>query len=295
MRILYTSDIHVDDRHLQAMCAVALDQAVDALIIGGDLIPHHLPRLTAKDLLEAQTDYLEKVLVPKISELKRKKDIPVYLDLGNDDLYGARKVLEALDDGLIYLLHLRKHPLTKEVDVIGYMTVPPTPFQRKDWEKPDSRQTPYEPGNRILVDGYVSRSGVIEPTVLDLDSEDTIESDLTALSRRIERPFVFVAHSPPYDTPLDVLADGAHVGSRSIREFIETWAAKKMLIASLHGHIHESPFRSGAVQTRIGNALCINPGQAAAFRYVILELAWPSRRTGAAHPEIALSALPDDI
>ena len=262
----------MDDRHLETMCAMAIDQAVDGLIIGGDLIPHHLPRLAAEDLLKAQTAYLETVLVPKISTLKRKKDIPVYLDLGNDDLFGARKVLEALDGDLVHLLHLNKHPLTETVDIIGYMIVPPTPFQRKDWEKPDSRQNPYEPGNRILLDGYVSRRGLIEQTVLDLASEDTIENDLAVLSSLIERPFIFVAHSPPYDTPLDILANGIHVGSRSIRQFIETWAEKEMLITSLHGHIHESPFRSGAVQTRIGKTLCLNPGQAAKFRCVIFEL-----------------------
>jgi len=274
MKLLYTSDIHVGDRHLETMCAIALDQAVDGLIIGGDLIPHHLPRPAAPDLLVAQTAYLKSTLVPQISALKQKKDIAVYLDLGNDDLYGARKVLEALDGDLFHLLHLSRHHLTPKVDIIGYMTVPPTPFQRKDWEKPDSRQTPCEPGNRILLAGYVSRSGKIEPASLDLDSEDTIEKDLTALSGRIERPFIFVAHSPPHDTPLDVLADGSHVGSRSIRDFIKTWSEKEMLIASLHGHIHESPFRSGAIETRIGKVLCLNPGQAAAFRYVILKLAF---------------------
>jgi Icc-related predicted phosphoesterase len=85
-----------------------------------------------------------------------------------------------------------------------------------------------------------------------------------------------VAHSPPYDTPLDVLDNGAHVGSMSIRTFIEAWARKGVLIASLHGHIHESPFRSGRISTRIEKALCINPGQHSAgdhhLRYVVLEL-----------------------
>ncbi len=272
MKILYTSDIHVSDRHLDAMCALAAEQAVDCLIIGGDLIPHSLPRLSAEGLLEAQTAYLETVLVPKISALKQKKDIPIYLDLGNDDLFGARKILEAHDGDRFHLLHQRKHPFAENVDIVGYMNVPPTPFQRKDWEKPDSRDNPFEQGNRILLDGYVSRGGSIEPTVLDLDSQDTIASDLNRLSGLIERPFIFVAHSPPYDTPLDVLGNGIHVGSRSIRQFIETWSEKGHLLVALHGHIHESPFRSGSIQTRLGKALCLNPGQATDFRYVIFEL-----------------------
>lgn len=60
------------------------------------------------------------------------------------------------------------------------------------------------------------------------------------------------------------------------RDFIEEWSVKGLLIASFHGHIHESPRRSGAIQTRIKNSLCINPGQGngagSEFRYVLFRL-----------------------
>jgi Icc-related predicted phosphoesterase len=48
------------------------------------------------------------------------------------------------------------------------------------------------------------------------------------------------------------------------------------LIASFHGHIHESPVRSGSIVTELGGSLCLNPGQGngkgSPFRYVIFRL-----------------------
>lgn len=276
MKILFTSDIHVDRRHLGAACDTAAKLLVDCLIIGGDLVPHFQPRPSPERLLEIQTDYLKNDLVPRLKVFSQATKCGIYLDLGNDDLLGPRKILEAHDGELFHLLHRHKHRLTPRVDIVGYMTVPPTPFVRKDWEKPDSAEIPYEPGNRILLEGYVSGCGRIEKKRLDLSSNDTIENDLCRLSEMIERPFVFVSHSPPFNTPLDVLDNGRHVGSRAIRRFIEKWADKGCLPVSLHGHIHESPFRSGSIQTRLGHTLCLNPGQesgpASVFRYVVFEL-----------------------
>ena len=69
---------------------------------------------------------------------------------------------------------------------------------------------------------------------------------------------------------------GKHPLAKSIEPVIEEWSKKGLLIASFHGHIHESPTRSGSIQTKIGNTLCVNPGQGngkgAEFRYVIFEL-----------------------
>lgn len=274
MKLIFASDIHVDDRHLEALCDLTVREAADVLIIGGDLIPHTRPRLSPPDLLKAHTAYLETVLVPGFEALRQKSACRIYLDLGNDDLWGARSVLEACDGRLFQLLHERRHRLSTRLDIIGYMNVPPTPFARKDCEKADTGQNPFEPGNRILTEGYVSHGGRIESKRLELDSPDTLETDLDRLSQKIERPFIFVSHSPPYDTPLDLLANGLHVGSRAIRHFIEKWAAKGFLPLSLHGHIHEAPFCSGTLQTRIGECLCLNPGQQPGeLRHVLLELA----------------------
>ena len=258
------------------MLSVAEKEEVDCVIIGGDMVPHYLPERARYGQIEAQALYLENTFIPELTDFRDRTDAKIYLDLGNDDLISGRKVLEECDGELFHLIHFTKQPLTDEVDIVGYMIVPPTPFTIKDLEKSDSTESPYVQGNRISVQGYISANGVLEDTVLDLSTEDTIESDLHKLSRGIDRPFIFVSHSPPFNTPLDVIYNGNHVGSMSIRKFIEKWSEKGLLIAAFHGHIHESPDRSGSIQTTIGNVLCFNPGQGngegAKFRYVIFEL-----------------------
>lgn len=202
MKIFYTSDIHASDQHLFSMLSIAENKTVDAIIIGGDIVPHHLPEAKRVGIVEAQATYLKRVFKPAMMTFKQKRDIPIYLDLANDDFICNREILTGQQHKGLNLLHMEKHRLADHVDIIGYMVVPPTPFQRKDWEKPDSKEAPYARGNRIILNGYTSVNGKIEKTVINLASEDTIENDLRQLSQQIERPFVFVSHSPPYDTPL---------------------------------------------------------------------------------------------
>ncbi len=276
MQILYTSDIHASPQHLDSMLDVADQEAVDAVVVGGDIIPHHLPEADSAGLLQAQARYLENTFIPTIRRFKEHRQVDVYLDLGNDDFICVRQVLEGCAPELFDLLHMQKHQLTDRVDIIGYMMVPPTPFYRKDWEKPDTAEFPFARDNIVTLDGYTSISGELVKTVIDPASDDTIESDLTQLSQCINRPFLFVAHSPPYQTALDVLDNGLPVGSLSIRRFIEDWSRQGLLIASLHGHIHGSPNRTGTIATMIENTVCINPGQnegpGVPLRYVILDL-----------------------
>lgn len=272
MRILFAADIHVNPGHLERLVQISLDRNVDALIIGGDIVPHYLPGAQALGMLEAQAMYLESELIPGLKKLKASRDVAVFLDFGNDDFMASRRLLEPYQGKLLHLMHMQVHALTSHVDVVGYMMVPPTPFKRKDWEKPDAQEMPFPPAGRIRLKGCTTGKGYFEKTSLDLGSSQTIEADLAQLSGRIQRPFIFVSHCPPFDTPLDMPAGGVHVGSISIRRFIEKWSRRKLLIASLHGHVHESPDISGAISTRINGTLSINPGQAHDLRYILMEL-----------------------
>lgn len=258
------------------MLSVAEEEDVDAIIVGGDIIPHYLPDPSRLGVLQIHANYIEDIFIPAIWDFKNRRNVAVYMDLGNDDFICNRKIFEQHDGELFHLIHLAKKNITDYVDIIGYMIVPPTPFKLKDWEKPDSIETPFIQGNRIIINGYTSKNGLLEETNLNLASDDTIENDLQELSKKIKKPFVFVSHSPPYHTPLDIIYNGLNVGSISIRRFIEKWSQEGLLIASFHGHIHESPIRSGSIQTKIGNTMCINPGQEsgadAAFQYIIFKL-----------------------
>ena len=280
MRILFVADIHVNPDHLERLIEAALATDADVLIIGGDIVPHYLPNAHALGILDAQAMYVEGTLIPAIKRLKSAKSIEVYLDFGNDDFLANRHLLETYQNDLFGLLHMQKFSMARHVDLIGYMMVPPTPFQRKDWEKPDAKGTPYPSNSRVRLKGYTTGSGQIEEVILDLDDDQTIEKDLDILEKKIERPFIFVAHCPPYDTPLDMLSSGAHVGSISIRRFIEKWSSRDLLIGSLHGHIHESPLVSNATHCRIHGALVVNPGQGENLKYTLLEITEDGARTG---------------
>jgi len=185
MKLIYASDIHANPEHLFSMLTIAEKEKVSGIIIGGDIIPHYLPDTQKVGVLKAQEIYLRDIFIPAIKEFRKRLDAPIYLDLANDDFIGNRHILENHDGKLLNLLHMRKHKLTDNVDIIGYMNVPPTPFTRKDWEKPDSVEIPFAKGNRIRLDGYISYSGGLEETFINVASDDTIEKDLAHLSEII--------------------------------------------------------------------------------------------------------------
>ena len=94
-------------------------------------------------------------------------------------------------------------------------------------------------------------------------TEAEMASMLTTLPQKADATTVFVSHHPPYDTKADTVKSGAHVGSRSIRSFIEQ--AQPLL--GLSGHIHESSGKDA-----VGATVVINPGPARDGRYAVIEI-----------------------
>ena len=72
---------------------------------------------------------------------------------------------------------------------------------------------------------------------------------------------VLVSHTPPYNTKVDIVSGGHHVGSVSVREFIEKYQPQ----VCLTGHIHEAVGKD-----IIGNTIILNPGMLANGGYVEL-------------------------
>ncbi len=64
-------------------------------------------------------------------------------------------------------------------------------------------------------------------------------------------PLVLVCHQPPLDSVADVARRGGHVGSRSVREFIDA----RQPVLCFTGHIHES-----ATVSTLGHTTIANPG-----------------------------------
>jgi len=72
---------------------------------------------------------------------------------------------------------------------------------------------------------------------------------------------VLVAHTPPFDTALDRIHSGKHVGSTAVRQFIERHSPEVVLC----GHVHES-----RGQEILGRTLIVNCGPAIRGYYVAL-------------------------
>ena len=92
--------------------------------------------------------------------------------------------------------------------------------------------------------------GTISPfnTMYEL-SEEEFEKLLGKHGKDID---VLVCHCPPKGTELDLTATGLHVGSSSIRNWIEENQPKYCCC----GHIHEAAGKKIA----IGKTICFNPG-----------------------------------
>ena len=258
MKVIYTSDLHVDEDHYQRLLKLEEDQMPDCLIIGGDLIP---VSPSANEPLDHQREFIKGSLVPWISKLKNSKpDCSLYLMMGNYDKAINMDLLEGLErEGMIHLLHKRHYTLDPELHLVGYGYVPITPFSLKDWERYDTNEKIFTIQPRK---SFVStKKGMQEIDFKEmLEKEKTIEEDMGCLLRMSDpKRTIYVMHSPPYDTALDRIFDGSPCGSKSIRRFIE----KHQPPLSLHGHIHESHQVSGSFMEEIGRTIAINPGQEA--------------------------------
>ena len=73
------------------------------------------------------------------------------------------------------------------------------------------------------------------------------------------------------DIRLDNCSVGIKAGSKDMAKYITESGA----YMSLHGHIHESPDVSGVWRAKLGNTVCIQPGQSElgekSFTYVIID------------------------
>jgi len=276
MKILYASDTHVHPAHLDRLLKAAAELRPGAVVIGGDINPDWKGSIRAS--IEPHRQWVQRKLLPRLGRFREEyPGIPVLLDLGNDDLAAARPLLEEREGTDLFLLHMRVVKLDEKLAAAGYMKVNPTPFRIKDHEKPDCRDRDglFDPG--VVRAGSVTASGVEAPHVLSL-ADGTIEDDLNALSEVLESDewkgfaFLFVSHDPPKDTALDRTGAGINVGSLAVRRFIEGWSARGRLVAALHGHIHESPWKSGRAWQYIGEVPCFNVGQQPhALRALILD------------------------
>lgn len=254
MKIGYASDLHGHLSHYEALLSIVQSQKIQALLLGGDLLPHKERQDSG---LREQIHFVRERFTPFASRLQKQGSLSLGLILGNDDFAGALPEFQKLEkEGLLFLLKESPLFLDSELAVFGYPYVPPTPFLLKDFEKRDLNGDRPFFQRRVFVTNEKGIQEMDEKTFFQTRS--TIEQDLGSWEMP-SSPYrsICVMHSPPYGTFLDQLSDGQCAGSKAIKEFI----SRTQPWLTLHGHIHESPQVSGKYFQKIGNTLSINPGQ----------------------------------
>jgi Icc-related predicted phosphoesterase len=289
MRLVYAADLHGDIDSYRSLLDLTVETNAQAAIVGGDLLPH---AITLRTALQVQRDFIAEQLGPLLAWFHaRHPEIGIYLLPGNDDWAGAISELDQLEQaGLMFPLHQRVYRLSEKTTgrvgewtngrmgewatdssllarsphlpigssgdlwLAGFAGVPLTPFSIKDYERRDDGPLPAFSFDMA----YTSWSGEIQPANADtLAAQPSIAEALAALAEQSDpRRTIYVCHTPPFNTPLDQMPRGRHVGSTALRAFIEQHAPP----LTLHGHIHESPELSGRYAARLGATWSINPG-----------------------------------
>ena len=248
---IYTSDLHGQTGLYEQLLAMVAAHRPGAVLIGGDLCPHHV----GEEGIRLQRVFLQGFLVEFARRLREANAATeLALIMGNDDWASNADCLEAHHGGLWHSLHGRATNV-QGVPVAGLSWVPISPLSIKDWERWEDGEEEQPP----RLEGVVSREGRIEHHAFDpAERRPTIAEALDALAE-LSPPTdtLIVSHSPPRDTSCDVIASHAHVGSRALRHHVERHQPPLVL----SGHIHESPRMTGAYRDAIGRTVIVNPGQ----------------------------------
>ena len=259
MKVLYTSDLHGEIHLYQELLALSISSSADIVALGGDLLPSFPPTKRYEDMLPNQRIFVDQFLFLFLKRIVETTSIKqIFLIPGNWDL-GYPYLFKEPMDGIIDL-NQRSYRLKNGYELIGYPFVPPTPFRPKDYEKMDDLEPAWPPQKNpsyIRSSDQTDQLTPIDP-YLFLRQRETIREDLDRLPKPLhQKRAIYIMHSPPFGTRLDLIQGGKSAGSHSIKAFIE----EHQPLLTLHGHIHESPDLSGAYFDRIGETLSINPGQ----------------------------------
>ena len=265
MIVVYSSDLHGNKELYSELFELAEKRRAQAVIIGGDMLPM---RGAFQYSLVEQKDFISSFLEPEVRNfLSKAPQATIYAMLGNDD-WGASNIhLKNLEgQGILNLLHGRRHRLGDDYELMGYAHVPPTPFIIKDGERRDLQTDSTEQQRCTACCSLREKIIVVDPRQY-FARRKSIEEELAELpTAREPDNAVYVMHSPPFRTTLDRLFDGRWIGSRAIRAFIENHQP----YLTLHGHIHESAEISGQYWDRIGKTICLNPGQSTEELYAVV-------------------------
>ncbi len=262
MKIIFVTDLHGSAWKYNRLFEVAENLKAHIVINGGDMLPKNGDLSQQKDFIISFLD----------EHFKKFNDAGIYYLCypGNDDLMIYDKLFEEVccKYHSIVPLAQRKYAIDG-YEFIGMNSVVDYPFRLKDRCRMDTKDYVFE---KQLGTGLLStQQGFKE--VQDWPAYartlPTLEDELKRLNRPENmKQAIYIIHMPPYRLGLDICYGGIEVGSKAVYNFI----SKNHPLLSLHGHIHESPQISGKWSAKIGNTICIQPGQFDALTYVTIDL-----------------------
>jgi len=262
MKVLFVTDLHGSQWKYDCLLQKAQVFQAKVVINGGDLLPK-------EGNLFAQNEFITEYLDTHFSQFDAA-GIYYLAYLGNDDLSIFDDVFEATCNKYEFVVNLAQQKFAiGGFEFIGMNWVVDYPFRLKDRCRMDTRdyvfQEQYGTGLLSTPDGWKE----IDDWFAYAGTIPTIEDELKLLVRPndMERS-VYVIHMPPARLGLDKCGHGPEVGSEALYNFLLEHQPR----LSLHGHIHESPETSGVWCARVGNTLCIQPGQMSPLTYVTIDL-----------------------
>jgi len=256
-RVLFCADLHGNLGQFDAVVLHALAEGIGHVVFGGDLTPKDAARRTPA----LHRAFLRDELFPLFRQKVDPDRLQVLLILGNDDFRSNRDfVVDQQRDGAPFRL-IDRQPFVTEggFSIVGYSSVPSTPFLYKCWERRDALEdTDFSSRPDTRLQGVISEGDELVPHSLEsMLDQPSIEEDLHALTADLPMDrTVVVSHAPPFGTVCDLNREHRHVGSRGLRAFIED----RQPYLTLHGHIHETVDLSGDFGERIGGTHCAAVG-----------------------------------
>jgi Icc-related predicted phosphoesterase len=265
MRILFVTDLHGNIAKYRRVFEAAIKHGVAAVVNGGDMLT------LDSDLHGTQRDFIEGFLSPYFAG-HEKTGIHHIGFLGNDDLKIHDDYFDETCRKYKHVVNLAQRRFElNDYEFIGMNWVADYPFRLKDRCRRDGP-------------GYVFQeqfgTGLLSTPECFRELEDwpayaaklpAIEDELAALPKPAAAgSAIYVIHTPPFGLGLDVISSGEKVGSQAVSRFI----GKMQPLLTLHGHIHESPAISGIWKAKIGETVCIQPGQMKAntLSYALIDL-----------------------
>lgn len=273
MKILYAVDLHGHLNRFERVFQAATDHNVEAVISGGDNFLDLFHMTPMDKAIEAQNNLFANFL-PR--HLKQYEDAKIHwaCTLSLHDLETFDKQLTTLCKGSEYL-HICQNQIAEigGYEFVGTGNIVDIPFPPKNRCRRDTKSCKMEPQFGAPM-GVTKRGWVpIKDWEKQLMSLPTLSEDLLALPETNElQKSVYIIHHPPKGLGFDtIILDGnkapicgdlsnrpkKEIGSEAVYAFLED----RQPLLALHGHFHESPLVTGKWRGKIGNTVCIQPGQ----------------------------------